>query len=404
VVLIRRFAGLLVAVVLTGCGTSNPSQPPAAGTPALPSTTASAAPGATSTAAQAVTGLNAGSIRTLGLPPGMQAHRLAADGPRLVFDEIGYGDETGKLGTHIYLADLETETMTTLASTANGDAAWVPDITSDAVAWSEWHRDDAGSIIWQVVVARLDTGVRTVVASGTNKRHEGSGAIPPLVQIDGDRVAYTVEDPTPERPWGWQVVVVSRSTGTVIEKYPTALSIYQMALSGDSVLYSEGLVDEQRSFKYATRLMLATPEAPGATQIAQDAFEVAFADGRLVWVSDPDSSEGQLGMAQHPQIATSKIDDARIQILSDRPGFKAAFWPTTADEAVAWSVDEGYSDGVGANRLALWDAVHGVGIVADAHTPAPLLGGRGWLLWYDDSAEGVNVVIHGAKLADMASP
>jgi len=366
--------------------------------------TASAAPEATATAAQATTGLDAGSIHTVQLPPGMQAHRLSADGPRLVFDEIGYGDETGTLGTHIYLADLESQTMTTLASTDNGDAAWVPDITSDAVAWSEWHRDDTGSIVWQVVVGRLDSGARTVIASGTNKRHEGSGAIPPLVQIDGDRVAYTVEDPTPARPWGWQVVVVSRSTGVVLEKYPTALSIYQMALSGESVLYSEGLVDEQRSFKYATRLMLASPEVPGATQIALDAFEVAFADGRLVWVTDPGSSEGQLGMAQHPHIATSRIEDARIEILSDRPAFKAAFWPTTADDAVAWSEDEGYSDGVGANRLALWDAAHGVGLVADAHTPAPFLGGSGWLLWYDDSAEGVSVVIHGTKLTDMVRP
>lgn len=333
----------------------------------------------------------------------MQAHRLAADGSRVVFDEIGYGDETGTLGTHIYLADLRDQTMETLRATENGDAAWVPDITSDAVAWSEWHHDPSasGAIVWQIVVQRLDTGARTVVASGVNQRLEGDGAVPPLVQIDGDHVAYSIEDPAPGRPWGWQVVVVSVSSGAVLDRYPTSLSIYQMALSGETVLYSEGLVDEQRSFKHSTHLMLAKPDAPSGTLIADDAFEVAFADGRLAWVTDPESSQGQLGMAQHPLVATSTAGDARVDLLSGQPGFRASYWPTTADNVVAWSEDEGSTDGVGANRLAMWDAAHGTVIVSDAHTPAPLLGGAGWLLWYDDSAEGVNVVLHGAKLEDV---
>ncbi len=261
------------------------------------------------------------------LPPGIQAHRLSADGARVVFDEIGYGDESGALGTRIHLADLEHQTLTTFTATDNGDAAWVPDITSDAVAWSEWHHDPSGSgaIAWRVIVEPLTGGARTVIASGTNRRLEGPGAVPPLVQIDGDLVAYTVEDPTPDRPWGWQVNVISRSSGKVVARYPTSLSIYQMALEDETLLYSEGAVDEERSFKYATRLVLATPEAPSGTVIAKDAFELALSDGRLVWVSDPESSEGQLGMAQHPQVVTTTIGAPpdQSQVLTD-PQFRGA--------------------------------------------------------------------------------
>lgn len=333
----------------------------------------------------------------------MQAHRLAANGPRVVFDEIGYGDETGKLGTHIFLADLSRQTLVTLATTGNGDAAWMPDITDNAAAWSEWHSDPSGSgaLSWRVFVQRLDTGERTVIASGVNRRLEGTSAVPPLVQIDGDMVAYTVEDPAPGREWGWQIIVASATSGTIAHRYPTAFSVYQMTLEGNTVLYTEGLVDEKQSFKYAMRLMVA--RSTSSTALADDAFEVALSDGRAAWISDPDSSRNRLGMAQHPQLMTSSGFGSGM-LVSREPGFQGAFWPSTADGIVAWSEDEGGSDGTAANRLALWSQAHGTVLVDHAHTPLPLLGGHGWLLWYDDSAQGINAVLHGTTLDALAYP
>ncbi len=66
-----------------------------------------------------------------------QAHRMASSGPRVVFDEVGYGDNTHQLGRSIFLVDLAAGSERTIATAAHGDAAWTPDISGQRVIWLE---------------------------------------------------------------------------------------------------------------------------------------------------------------------------------------------------------------------------------------------------------------------------
>jgi hypothetical protein len=251
----------------------------------------------------------------------------------------------------------------------------------------------------------LATSKAVEIASGTNRRLQANSAVPPIVRVDGDRIAYTEEDATTARPFGWKIVVRSLASGRVERTYLTAQSVYAMALSGSDVLYTEGLVDQGVGFMYRTRLMLATPNEPAGAWIADDAFEVAFRGSRFAWDADPGSSQGQLGMAQHPQVMTATVD-SRTPVPASYPAagkIQGSVWPTTGDDLVAWSDDEGTDPTTTGNRLGVWAPGRGAFALEPAHAIAPILGGDGWLTWYDDSAPGIAAVIHGVQVSTLAA-
>jgi hypothetical protein len=410
VVLIRAITVLgLASVLIVGACASPPrpsesihSTPPASVRPA------GASPGDSPSVAVTypIVTIDQEKISTVTLVPGFQAHRLAASGPLVVFDQIGYGGDAGQ-GRSILLADLEHQTLETIATARGKDAAWVPDINGQTVVWTEWlYKDETqgtGSLTWRLMSMNLRTHKASEFASGVNRRLEGPSAVPPLVRVDGDRIAYTEEDPAPGRELGWKIIVRSLSSGRVEQTYPTDLSIYSMAMSGPDVVYSEGLVDNDQSFKYKTRLMLATPGTPQGSKIADDAFEVAFRGDRFAWVADPASSQNQVGMAQHPQVFTAAIDSPEPQpaSLPAGPRIRGSVWPTTGDGLVGWSDDEETDVPASPNRLTLWSPTMGAYVVEPAHSIVPMLGDEGWLTWYDDSSPDINVVLHGLRLTAL---
>ena len=350
--------------------------------------------------------MDTASLKLVRLPEGMQAHRLAASGSQVVFDEIGYGGDAGQ-GRSIHLAELASGTTRVIGTAAGADAAWVPDIDGHVVAWTEWHYpvlNGGGELTWHVISLDLNSGLKSTVASGMNRRLEGPAAIPPLVQVSGDRIAYTIEDPTPDRPFGWKIEIRSLTTGALEREYSTDESIYQMALSGSNVLYSEGLVDQDLNFKYHTRLMLATPSSSRPLHVADDAFEVALDSSRFAWVADVASSQGQVGLAQHPRVMTATIDDPTpVAISIDAgPQVRGSVWPSTADGRVVWSDDEQVGpETLPGNYLATWTPDRPASVLKGVLTIVPLLGGSGWISWYDDSASGINAVIRGGELAKL---
>lgn len=350
-----------------------------------------------------------GKINVVRLPAAMQAHRAAMSGPLVVFDELGYGGDAGQ-GRAIHLVDLAAGTIRTIATAGGDDAAWVPDIDGTTVVWSEWHYpvlNGGGPLTWKILALDLKTGIASVIASGVNHRLEGPEAIPPLVNVSGDTVAYTIEDQSVDRPMGWKIVLKSIRTGGQIAEYATALSIYQMGLSGTDVVYSEGLVDQSLNFKYKTRLMLASKNSSSPRFIANDAFELSFHGNRFAWVSDPGSSQGQVGLAQHPRVFTATVSDLTPLPVSLEPGslVRGGVWPVTSDGLVAWSDDElvGPNPPAG-NYLALWSSVtRRASAVAKISTIAPQLGGAGWVAWDDDLTGGgtLQTAIAGGRIADI---
>jgi hypothetical protein len=343
--------------------------------------------------------------------PFHQAHRLAQSGPLVVLDEVGYGDVTGKLGRSIFLVDLATGTQSVIATAADGDAAWMPDVSGQRVVWLELRYQGrftfTGAITWRLMGLDLATKAVHEIDHGVDRRLEGPSAVPPTIQVDGDTVAYSVEDPGPGRPFGWKIVLRSWTTGRVVRTIPTARSIYSLALDGGDVAYSEGLVDTTLSFKYSTRLMLSTPAHPAPEEVAPDAFEVAMDSGRLAWTDDRTASQGRIGAAEDPRTYTASTNDLSPVPISAPPDLKierGASYPAVSGDEVAWvdNQDTPSHPDPKVTHVVVWNAASATAVQVEPTGGAALVGlGAGWLGWYDDSES--DIYVRGVPLASLAS-
>ncbi len=315
-------------------------------------------------------------------------------GARVVFDTMGYGDETHTLGRSIYLLDLESGAVEPIATAAGGDAAWTPRISGDYVAWVEWHYADntvlRGALTWRIVAMDLRDRHSWTVASAVNTRLEGGAGVPPALDVSGSQIAYAVESPTPDRPWGWTILVRTLPSNELVRRIETAEDLYALALSDGAVAYSEGLVDTQLSFKYKTRLMVSTVAQPSPRRVAADAFELAMDGPRLAWVDDRAASQGGIGLAQYPRIYSTLLGDPSPEPLSAPPdgvSVRSSSWPSAGDGLVAWSDNQdtpARGQPVGAH-LVVWSAATGRATQLEP-TAGMILSavGQGWLVWYDD--------------------
>jgi len=413
-----------IAMISMACGSTTPSVPPHAApaassppgsvvtAPPSPDSSCGSGPAASAPGPYPIVSIPAASIRSVQLPSTFyQAHRLAQSGPLVVFDEVGYGDVTGKLGRSIFLVDLATGTESIIATAADGDAAWMPDISGQRVIWLELRYQGrftfTGAITWRLM--GLDLATKTVheIDHGVNRRLEGPSAVSPTIQVDGDTVAYSVEDPGPGRPFGWKLILRSWTTGRIVRTIPTSRSIYSLALDNGNVAYSEGLVDTPLSFKYSTRLMLSTTTHPTPQEVAPDAFEVAMDGGRLTWTNDRTASQDRIGTAEHPRTYTASTKDLTPVPISAPPDLKierGASYPAVSGDEVAWidNQDTPSHPDPKVTHVVVWNATSATAVQVEPTGGAALVGlGAGWLGWYDDSES--DIYVRGVPLASLAS-
>lgn len=413
-VLIRRTktAILLGAALAAGVVACQSHPTPSVATPSSRATsqpsgtsqevTASAEP--STTAPYPVRSLAGLRVVTIPLPTGFRLHRMASDGTQIVFDELGYGDDSHKLGRTIYLADAADGSVRPLAQGADGDSAQDADISGDVVAWVEWHYPEdnvnfTGVVDWRIVTYDLKAAREKVIASGTNRMERGGGATPPRVHVDGRRIAYDMEDPTPARPDGWKIVVQDLDSGATLWSVPTRRFLYQFDLSRDRVAWSEGAVDPNSGVSYDTSLWLSEHGA-SPTMVASDAFELALSGTTLAWVSDPGSSQTDNGLAQHPTVWETDVQHLEPVQLSAPIGplVKGSSWVAAGDGVVAWADDQ--DTGVGTSsgtHLAAWSKSTGSLEIEPTNTIVQGVGG-GWLIWYDDKIPD-SPVFHGVELS-----
>lgn len=404
------FRLILCLGLVSSCGIPGPSPLSSSATGTLPAASATTpAPSPTSSVAAGlypIVTLPQARLHSALLPGGVQIHRMSTDGVTVAFDEDGYGGDAGQ-GRKIWLADLDTGVIRVAADSEGGDAAWVPTVSGRNVAWVEWRYADntalTGVLSWRIRILDLDTGrIRTEV-TGTSARLEEGGGVPPLVALDGDHVVYTVESPTAAAPLSWTVVVRSLATDAIIARLPTELSIYQMAASDGAVAYTEGKVDPQGGFKYATRLMLWRGSGP-ATLVAPDAFELGMGGGVLDWIADPASSQQQVGLATHPRAWALLLAGGSPVPVSAPPDDvieRGAAWPSAGEGIAAWS---DMQDGVDPSprRLAIWVSKLTATFQIEPTSGAILTGvGSGRLVWYDDH-DDANRRLFWIGLADLA--
>ncbi len=392
----------------------------------------SPAPAGTATPSAGLTTVNAEGYRAITLPgTGVHSvplvshfggfHRFDSEGPLVVLDETGACSFTHADGTisaesslacrSIVLVDLVAGTFTTLQQAPFGWRAWLPVISADRVAWIEYHsegREDTGPLDWRILLTDLASGATRTVASGVHRQLPagGSGSASwPALDLDGDRLAYATEDPA--RPAsGWKIVVLSLSTGTVEREIAAGLNVYDVAIDGGDVAWTEGKIDPHVGFTYATRLMVSTAARPAPRKIADHAYEVAFDAGRLAWGQD--SPVTITGAAQHTRIWTATSPDFKPKPASPVPqrGLERyQAWPKTGGGFVTW---ESYrfsetDQSLLADKFCLWNPADGHAYEVNPTRGANLTSSTGgWFVWIDWRQDPPTV--SGIPIAEIGLP
>jgi hypothetical protein len=370
--------------------------------------------------------LPADRVRTLSLDDQLgepfRLHRYSGWGSRVVFDS--FNDEYNQ---NLYLADLESGRLEVLASVGQPSwEIWEPDIYRDWVVWTEYRYDDpanyAGRLRFRLMARNLADDTSLQLASGVHARLEGAGAIPPVIRVDGKYVAYAVEHSRPGHPLGWRVRLQSLASSEIERTFDTDLDLYKLDLSEGNILYSEGQVDLEISYKYGLRLMLSTSQHPRPIEIARDAYDVAISGERFAWTSDPEAGSERSPMPIRPVTMTATVSDPtpqRVSVITSAPESPPPDWgsprfggmfPAVGDGLVAWQdkQTDGQSWDGRLTRLPIWDSRTGVAYQLEP-APDPLfvkLEG-GWLTWFTDISpdwETVTHVFHGLPISDIPLP
>ena len=344
-------------------------------------------------------------------------HRLASWGPIVVFDAFN-----NELARNLYLVDLTQPAVHIIARAAAGDVSWTPDISGHWVVWTEYQFDhpgqgSQGSSHWKILALDLDSGTTTVVATGVHNRLTAGSAAPALARVDGDLVAYGVQDPRAGAPLGWSIIVKSLVTGDTIRTIDTDLDLYDFDISDGNVVYSEGKTDPDLDFKYDTRLMISTPSDATPLVIAQDAFEVAAGHARFAWDSDAAADADRSPLPEQPVVMTATFQvPSQIQtsVLTHGPPpppdwgspLLGALFPSTDGDYVGWQ--DRQTDGTWSGevrRVGIWSASRGVAYELDgANDPVEVHLGGGWLTWNTDlnaDQSDESNSLHGVELTTL---
>jgi hypothetical protein len=320
---------------------------------------------------------------------------MSSDGPLVVLDEIGSAGDA--LGSSVALVDLSQRSWRPLAQATPGYHPWTPVIRGDTVAWVEWKYASpsfSGACSWRVVGMSLSSGKSRTIATGTSARLQGAGGPPPPLALDGTQLAYAVQDTSTGRPFGWQIRVLDIATGHIQRTIETASEIYGLGLSNGAVAYSEGLVDEARGFVYKTKLMLSTPEQPAPHQLAPDAFELSFRDGRLAWTEDPTSSQEQGGRPAAPRVWTAAGPDWHPVAVADEPSDSAVQqeWPAASKLGVSFTAMDPTNPNPDGLVLWFWDPANGQAKAVSGSEGTILSSqGSGWLTYAGALGDSVTV-------------
>lgn len=142
----------------------------------------------------------------------------------------------------IDLLDFATGAVRRVAGPVGGFGVSDPTLSENWIVWiSPRHESkaDRGPLRWVISALPVtDVDANPVeVASGTSV--EPPFPNEPLLAIDGDLLAYTVESPQPGHPQATAIVVHNLATGTDVTRIQTEESLWSLDLSGANVIYSE---------------------------------------------------------------------------------------------------------------------------------------------------------------------
>ena len=315
--------------------------------------------------------------------------------------------------TSVVLADVATGETTTIAQTHGRERILSVDLSGNYLVWAtgRWEYPSTGNIpcgeggpmSWAVFARDLASGVDNQLAAGTNTDYEGCGAFFASISIDGDLVAYAVEDHAKASNNASTIVVRSLSSGEVVRTIDTDLYVEQVDLSGDDVAFIAGrLSDDPYADLDSPRLGVSTADSPAISWIAKDQYvdTLSFSNGRLAWLAYLDNSE---------QIWTADVRDLKPVALTN-DGDRRYSDPYSTGDYVTWvEASRGANFGT---QIDIWSredsAIHSV-----VPFPYGIDPGQGevwtssssgdWLVWAGSiyqSATEMTEVLQGCPMSD----
>lgn len=414
-------AGIALTFIVAGCGPAvsqppNPDQSPSAGPSMAPSPPAelSGTPGAPpSTSPAAILTIPSGAVHSLSFSLSLHSP-LAVLGSRVfVLEGTGSGSRTLRVG------DLATGKTVALAKLDPGHDISALAVTADRVAWVEtWRIGSTGNcnglvpccpgqgrpLNWRIMGLVVASGLRSVVASGTNTRTAYQGECAdvnaPALAADGDRVAYTLEAAASGAPLGNRIVLRSLADGSMIRSVMTKGFVAWLGLSAHALAYREALgVQLDGGSVQDAQLMLATADDRTPALVDVHAISAAVSGDLLVW--------GRFDATDASIWTTSLSGGARTHVAGPSvPDFKAqgeagSWWVSLSDGYAAWVTSGTLKDAEQSAIPFLWNVGQPSARLVALPTAIDFVSvSGGWLIWED---MGSRPTVHAIQLSAFAN-
>jgi hypothetical protein len=240
---------------------------------------------------------------------------------------------------------------------------------------------------WQIVSFDLADSTRSVVASGTNHRvavgMEGAAINPPVLAVDGDRVAYTLEAAAPDAPDGNEIVLRSLVDGSVVRTVTTKGFVPWVGLAGNAIAYREALgTDLNGETVQDAGLMIAATNAGPFEPVDDHVGSAAISGDRLVW-GRTDATDGSAWTRQVSGGLPSQIagpTDVGFR-TTDQPGI----FQMSASEGLAAWVAVGTVNGSDQSFIPfIWVSGDPAARLLVPSSPIDTIAvSSGWLTWHE---------------------
>jgi hypothetical protein len=339
---------------------------------------------------------------------------LAVQGSRVfVLEGIGQGSRTLRVG------DLATGRTVTLATLDQGRDISALVVTAGRVAWVEtWRIGATGNcggavpccpgqgqpLKWRIVGLVLASGVRSVVASGTNLRTafeaQCADVNPPALAIDGDRVAYTLEATASGAPLANRIVVRSLADGSTVRSVTTKGFVAWLGLGAHALVYREALgVQLDGSSVQDAQLMLATADDRAPELVDSHVISAAVSGDLLAWgrfdATDASIWTTSLGNGPRTHVAGPSAPDFKAQ------GEAGSWWVSLTEGYAAWATSGTLKGGEQSAIPFLWNVGQPSARLVALSTAIDLVAVTdGWLIWEDSPSRPT---VHGIELSALAN-
>jgi len=323
-------------------------------------------------------------VRSFVLPAelrsGNEVNDFDAFGTDAVYVELN-GATAGR-GQQVWLVDLAAGQVEPLNDAQPDVSTLAPRISGDDVVWSadEWR--PGGSVAWKIMHYSLSTGMTDVVASGRNTALDGDTADAPAVDVDQGVIAYSVGSPSPAHPLASTIVIKRLADGATVRSVSATSTLFNIALSGTNVLFSQGSSDPKTAEVTETDVYLSTDANPEPTLIAPKAFDVSFAADTMVWSGPPSHAPSDTSQA----IWTATTEMITPVEISEPPAVGIIdLHPAAGDGFASWN------EALPAwSYLVVWDRALGHTVRVMGHGDESYSDntdffrsafGDGWLMW-----------------------